>query len=158
VTGNHPNGAIAFLPEDGSDEVSALTPGFLSPDHWCGRDRQFISAVAVFSSSGSLVLANNAYIKPLGAIRRRDKQPCLSEELQVWRIRFSAFTGVIKLQERSARGAIVYAVDRSVWRAVKSVPATTAPCPAGQPPDHIYPVGRWAMLQRSETAVFWTRV
>ncbi|MDC1229331.1 PAS-domain containing protein [Octadecabacter sp.] len=54
VTGKpHPNGAIAFLMEDISDEIS-LTRKFRS-------QIDTSAAVSVFSSSGSLIMANRAY-------------------------------------------------------------------------------------------------
>ncbi len=62
VTGKpHPNGAIAFLLEDISDEVS-LTRKFRSQiDISAAVIDNLETAICVFSSSGSLVLANECH-------------------------------------------------------------------------------------------------
>jgi PAS domain-containing protein len=116
VTGKpHPNGAIAFLLEDISDEVS-LTRKFRSQiDISAAVIDNLTSAVAVFSSSGSLVLANNAYRDLWGtqsedAISSRD----FSEELQVWQSTSAPSPVWIKLQETVTRGATGVPWDGSV--------------------------------------------
>ena len=62
VTGKpHPNDAIAFLMEDISDEIS-LTRKFRSQiDTSAAVIDNLTAAVSVFSSSGSLIMANRAY-------------------------------------------------------------------------------------------------
>jgi PAS domain-containing protein len=116
VTGKpHPNGAIAFLLEDISDEVS-LTRKFRSQiDISAAVIDNLTSAIAVFSSSGSLVLANNAYRDLWGtqsedAISSRD----FSEELQVWQSTSAPSPVWIKLQETVTRGATGVPWDGSV--------------------------------------------
>ncbi len=117
VTGKpHPNGAIAFLLEDISDEIS-LTRRFRSQiDISAAVIDNLSSAVAVFSSSGMLVLANNAYrdlwgTQSEGAISSRD----FSDELQVWQTTSAPSPVWVKLQDTIARDASDAAWDGSVW-------------------------------------------
>jgi PAS domain-containing protein len=104
------------LLEDISDEVS-LTRKFRSQiDISAAVIDNLTSAVAVFSSSGSLVLANNAYRDLWGtqsgdAISSRG----FSEELQVWQSTSAPSPVWIKLQETVTRGAIGAPWDGSIW-------------------------------------------
>ncbi|MGJ8611476.1 MAG: PAS-domain containing protein, partial [Octadecabacter sp.] len=104
VTGKpHPNGAIAFLLEDISDEVS-LTRRFRSQiDIGAAVIDNMSAAVAVFSSTGTLVLANNAYrdlwgTPSDGAITSRD----LPDELAIWQAVSAPSPVWVKLQETIA--------------------------------------------------------
>jgi PAS domain-containing protein len=117
VTGKpHPNGAIAFLLEDISDEVS-LTRRFRSQiDIGAAVIDNLTSAVAVFSSAGLLVLANNAYqdlwgTQSDGAISSRD----FLEELQIWQTTSAPSPVWVKLQESITRGTSDASWDGSVW-------------------------------------------
>ncbi|AGI70165.1 PAS domain-containing protein [Octadecabacter antarcticus 307] len=117
VTGKpHPNGAIAFLFEDISDEIS-LTRKFRSQiDISAAVIDNLASAVAVFSSSGSLVLANSAYRSLWGtqsedAISSRD----FLEELQIWQTTSAPSPVWVKLQETITRGRSDTPWDGSVW-------------------------------------------
>lgn len=68
ITGKpHPNGAIAFLIEDISDEIS-LTRKFRSQiDTAHAIIDNLAAAVAVFSSTGALIMANTFYHNLWGA-------------------------------------------------------------------------------------------
>lgn len=117
VTGKpHPNGAIAFLLEDISDEIS-LTRKFRSQiDISAAVIDNLTSAVAVFSSAGSMVLANNAYrdlwgTQAEGAISSRD----FADELQVWQSTSTPTPVWAKLQETITHGGSDVAWDESIW-------------------------------------------
>ena len=112
VTGKpHPNGAIAFLLEDISDEVS-LTRKFRSQiDIGAAVIDNMSAAVAVFSSAGTLVLANNAYRDLWGtpsddAITSRD----FPDELETWQAMSAPSPVWLKLHD-----AITSVQGRSAW-------------------------------------------
>lgn len=101
VTGKpHPDGAIAFLMEDISDEVS-LTRKFRSQiDTATGVIDSLEIAIAVFSPSGSLILVNSAYRDLWGGssdefLASRD----VNDELEIWQSASAPSPVWIKLQE-----------------------------------------------------------
>ncbi len=117
VTGKpHPNGAIAFLLEDISDEVS-LTRKFRSQINvGAAVIDNMPAAVAVFSSSGTLVLANKAYRDLWGTplddvITARD----FPDELDIWQAMSAPSPVWVKLQETITNGRVASAWDGMVW-------------------------------------------
>lgn len=101
----HPDGAIAFLIEDISDEIS-LTRKFRSQINVSSAVLDNLtSAVAVFSSSGAMIMANAAYHAlwggdEEGVLASRD----FDEELKVWQGVASPSPLWVKLNEAVLRG------------------------------------------------------
>lgn len=117
VTGKpHPNGAIAFLLEDISDEVS-LNRKFRSQiDIGAAVIDNLDTAIAVFSSSGALVLANTAYCELWGtqsdgAVSSRD----FADEIQVWKATSAPSPVWLKLQDTISHGTSETSWNGSVW-------------------------------------------
>lgn len=117
VTGKpHPNGAIAFLMEDISDEIS-LTRKFRSQiDTTTAVIDNLAASVAVFSSSGSLIMANRSYRQLWGAqaegsLNSRDFQ----DELATWQATSAPSPVWLKLKETFARGGGDAAWDGTIW-------------------------------------------
>ncbi|AKS47741.1 PAS fold [Octadecabacter temperatus] len=117
VTGKpHPNGAIAFLLEDISDEVS-LTRKFRSQiDVGSAVIDNLEAAVCVFSSSGTLVMANTAYqslwgTQLDGAINSRD----FSEESANWQEATAPSPIWVKLHEAVSLGKTEPSWSGRVW-------------------------------------------
>jgi PAS domain-containing protein len=117
VTGKpHPNGAIAVLMEDISDEVS-LTRKFRSQiDTTTAVIENLTVSIAVFSSSGSLILANQAYRELWGtsgdgSINSRD----FLDELETWQAMSAPSPVWLKLKDALAQRAGDTAWDGSVW-------------------------------------------
>lgn len=101
----HPDGAIAFLIEDISDEIS-LTRKFRSQINVSSAVLDNLtSAVAVFSSSGAMIMANAAYHALWGG----DEEGILAsrdfdEELKIWQGVASPSPLWVKLNEAVLRG------------------------------------------------------
>ena len=117
VTGKpHPNGVIAVLMEDISDEVS-LTRKFRSQiDTTTAVIENLTVSVAVFSSSGSLILANQAYRELWGthsdgSLNSRD----FLDELEAWQALSAPSPVWLKLKEALARRSEDAAWEGSVW-------------------------------------------
>ena len=117
VTGKpHPNGAIAFLMEDISDEIS-LTRKFRSQiDTSAAVIDNLTAAVSVFSSSGSLIMANSAYRElwgtdPDGSLTSRD----FSDELESWETASAPSPVWMKLSETLRRGGNDNPWQGSIW-------------------------------------------
>jgi len=117
VTGKpHPNGAIAVLMEDISDDVS-LTRKFRSQiDTTTAVIENLTSSVAVFSSSGSLILANRAYrdlwgTNGDGSLNSRD----FLDELETWQAMSAPSPVWIKLKETLAHHSNGAPWEGSVW-------------------------------------------
>lgn len=117
VTGKpHPDGAIAFLVEDISDEIS-LTRKFRSQiDIGAAVLDNLSSAIAVFSPSGSMIMANDAYrtlwgTQPEGSLVSTD----LSDELERWQNVSAPSPSWVRLNEIIARGRSDKAWAGSVW-------------------------------------------
>ncbi len=117
VTGKpHPDGAIAFLIEDISDEIS-LTRKFRSQiDISTAVLDNLTSAVAVFSSSGNMIMANNAYrslwgTDPEGSLANRD----FSDELDVWEQASAPSPVWVKLQDTIGRRTSDVAWNGTIW-------------------------------------------
>ena len=117
VTGRpHPNGAIAFLMEDISDEIS-LTRRFRSQiDASNAIIDNLSSAVSVFSSSGSLIMANRAYrqlwgAQPEGSLNSRD----FSDEIESWQAVSAPSPVWLKLKETLSRGGGDAPWNGTVW-------------------------------------------
>lgn len=117
VTGKpHPNGAIAFLMEDISDEIS-LNRKFRSQiDTTTAVIDNLVASVAVFSSSGSLIMANNSYrqlwgSQPESSLNSRD----FSEELEIWQTTSAPSPVWIKLKETMSSGSGDAPWSGSIW-------------------------------------------
>ena len=117
VTGKpHPNGAIAFLMEDISDEIS-LTRKFRSQiDTSAAVIDNLTAAVSVFSSSGTLMMANSAYrelwgTESDGSLSSRD----FSDELSSWEAISAPSPVWIKLDETIKRGGSDAPWQGSIW-------------------------------------------
>ncbi|MEN8919013.1 MAG: PAS-domain containing protein [Octadecabacter sp.] len=117
VTGKpHPNGAIAFLLEDISDEVS-LTRKFRSQiDIGSAVIDNLEAAVCVFSSSGTMVMANSAYQSLWGtqlesAISNRD----FAEESANWQEATAPSPVWVKLNETIRLGKTDAPWQGAVW-------------------------------------------
>jgi len=112
----HPNGAIAFLMEDISDEIS-LTRKFRSQiDTTNAVIDNLTTAVSVFSSSGSLILANRAYRDLWGA----DTNDGLSthdflDELACWESASAPSAVWIKLKDTLGRSKADVHWNGSIW-------------------------------------------
>ena len=112
----HPNGAIAFLLEDISDEVS-LTRKFRSQiDVGNAVIDNLEAAVCVFSSSGTMVMANAAYqslwgTELEGAISVRD----FAEESANWQEATTPSPVWVKLHEAISLGKAEASWRGSVW-------------------------------------------
>lgn len=91
VTGRpHPDGAIAFLFEDISDEVS-LARHFRSGQEAAQAVLDSLDqAIAVFSVAGTLTLSNRAYDQLWGSAAAGLGDCTLADEMQVWRGRCAA--------------------------------------------------------------------
>lgn len=117
VTGKpHPNGAIAFLMEDISDEIS-LTHKFRSQiDKIAAVIDNLTAAVSVFSSSGSLIMANRAY-RDLwgtdvdGSIASWD----FSDEMTSWKSASAPSPVWMKLTDTLKRGGTDKPWQGTVW-------------------------------------------
>jgi len=129
----HPSGAIAFLLKDISDKIY-LTRKFRSQiDVSAAMIDNLVSAVAVFSSSGLLILANNAY-RDLWGTQSKDaiSSHDFSEEFQIWQSISAPSPVWIKLHETVTRGAIGAQWDGSVWLDSHiEIACQYAPLPAG---------------------------
>lgn len=117
VTGKpHPNGAIAFLMEDISDEIS-LTRKFRSQiDTSNAVIDNLAASVAVFSASGSLIMANRAYrqlwgAQPEGSLSNRD----FNDELATWKATSAPSPVWLKLKETLSRGGGDAQWNGSIW-------------------------------------------
>ncbi|SMX41157.1 PAS-domain containing protein [Octadecabacter ascidiaceicola] len=117
VTGKpHPNGAIAFLLEDISDEVS-LTRKFRSQiDLGYAVINNLEAAVCVFSPSGIMVMANTAYrslwgTEMEGVINSRD----FSEESANWQEATAPSPVWVKLHDAISLGRTEASWCGSVW-------------------------------------------
>ena len=117
VTGKpHPNGAIAFLIEDISDEIS-LTRKFRSQiDTAAAVLDNLEAAVSVFSSSGSLIMANRAYRDLWGSqteetLMSRDIQ----DELSAWESVSAPSPVWLKLRDALENGISSAAWNGSIW-------------------------------------------
>lgn len=116
VTGKpHPNGAVAFLMEDISDEIS-LTRKFRSQiDTSAAVIDNLTAAVSVFSSSGSLIMANKAYRQLWGAeadgsLSSRD----FLDELEAWKTASAPSPVWHKLRE-TLKGGSESPWQGSIW-------------------------------------------
>lgn len=117
VTGKpHPNGAIAFLMEDISDEIS-LTRKFRSQiDTSAAVIDNLTAAVFVFSSSGSLIMANQAH-RDLwgtgvdGSIASWD----FSDEMTSWKSASAPLPVWMKLTDALKRGGTRKPWQGTVW-------------------------------------------
>ncbi|MCF2906014.1 PAS-domain containing protein [Octadecabacter sp. CECT 8868] len=117
VTGNpHPNGAIAVLLEDISDEVS-LTRKYRSQiDTTTATIDNLIVPVVVFSSSGSLILANSAYRqlwgpRQGGSVSNQD----FTDEIETWQAMSAPSPVWLKLKETLARRSSDMPWNGSIW-------------------------------------------
>jgi len=117
VTGKpHPNGAIAFLMEDISDEIS-LTRKFRSQIETSSAVLDNLdAAVSVFSSSGSLIMANKAYRELWGteldgSLSSHD----FADELASWESASAPSPVWMKLDDTLKRGGADLPWQRSVW-------------------------------------------
>ncbi len=117
VTGKpHPNGAIAFLIEDISDEIS-LNRKFRSQiETTTAVLENLVSSVAVFSASGNLILANKSYRElwgapPDGSLSCRN----FLDELHTWQTSSAPSPIWIKLKETLSVGQTGSAWTGSVW-------------------------------------------
>lgn len=117
VTGKpHPDGAIAFLMEDISDEIS-LTRKFRSQiDTSNAVIDNLTASVAVFSASGSLIVANRAYrqlwgAQPEGSLSSRD----FGDELETWMTVSAPSPVFLKLKETLTRGGGDTHWNGSIW-------------------------------------------
>lgn len=116
VTGKpHPNGAIAFLIEDISDEIS-LNRKFRSQiETTTAVIDNLASSIAVFSPSGTLIMANKSYRELWGApsegsLESRDFQ----DELATWKAGSAPSPIWIKLKDTLAQASGV-SWQGSVW-------------------------------------------
>lgn len=143
VTGRpHPNGAIAFLMEDISDEVS-LTRRFRSQiDASNAIIDNLNSAVCVFSASGSLIMANRAYrhlwgTQPEGSLNSRE----FADELESWEAVSAPSPVWLKLKETMSRGGGDAPWNGTVWldSHVEMV-CSYAPLPDGNHQVTFYPL------------------
>ncbi len=117
VTGRpHPNGAIAFLIEDISDEVS-LTQKFRSQiDVSAAVIENMPVSVAVFSSSGSLLMANKVYRDLWGGPAETMLGDAdLLEELDKWEASSAPSPVWHKLRETFAHGGADTAWSGTIW-------------------------------------------
>lgn len=117
VTGKpYPNGAIAFLMEDISDEIS-LNRKFRSQiDTSAAVIDNLTAAVCVFSSSGSLIMANRAYrhlwgTSPDNSLTSRD----FLDELSTWKSVSAPSPVWLKLDETLKRGGNDTPWQGSIW-------------------------------------------
>ncbi len=117
VTGKpHPDGAIAFLVEDISDEIS-LTRKFRSQINiGAAVLDNLTAAVAVFSPSGSLVLANASY-RSLWNDHLEESLSSLdfSEALERWQDASAPSPVWVKLNEVLTKGSVDSAWSGTVW-------------------------------------------
>ncbi|MBU2992332.1 PAS-domain containing protein [Octadecabacter sp. 1_MG-2023] len=117
VTGNpHPNGAIAVLIEDISDEVS-LTRKYRSQiDVTTATIDNLVVPVAVFSSSGSLIMANSAYRqlwgnRQGGSLSNQD----FVDEMETWQAMSAPSPVWLKLKETMSRRSSDAPWDGRIW-------------------------------------------
>lgn len=117
VTGKpHPNGAIAFLIEDISDEIS-LTRKFRSQlDTSTAVLDNIEAAVAVFSSSGSMIMANRAYrdlwgSQPDDALVSRD----FTDEIDTWEAASAPSPVWVKLRDSIEGGMEQGPWNETIW-------------------------------------------
>ena len=116
VTGKpHPKGSIAFLMEDISDAVS-LTRKFRSQiDVTAAVLDNVDAAIAVFSSTGSLVMVNSAYRSLWGTQNEGSLESGdFRDELTNWQAASTPSPVWVKLQETLARGSTQTAWNGSV--------------------------------------------
>jgi PAS domain-containing protein len=117
VTGKpHPNGAIAFLMEDISDEISLTRKFRAQIDTSAAVIDNLSAAVSVFSSSGSLIMANSAYrdlwgTESDGSLSSRD----FTDELKSWENASAPSPVWVKLNEIIKRGGSDKPWQGSVW-------------------------------------------
>ncbi len=129
----HPNGAVAFLFEDISDEIS-LTRKYRSQiDVGHAVLDNLDEAIAVFSSSGSLILANSAYKSFwLGDADSTLSDAVFTDELKLWQRRAAPSPVWVKLHNAIEQGS-----GDSHWRDafiiedVGAVVCSYAPLPDG---------------------------
>jgi len=117
VTGRpHPDGAIAFLMEDISDEVS-LTRKFRSQiDTSNAVIDNLTSAVAVFSSTGAFIMANRAYRNMWGTQSEGSlKNIDFADELDIWQTASAPSPVWIKLRDTITKGGGDMPWAGSVW-------------------------------------------
>jgi len=134
VTGKpHPDGAIAFLFEDVSDEIS-LTRKFRSQvDTFASVLDNIGTAIAVFSNSGSMIFANAAYRDLWGtqqdsALANSD----FNEEINVWLASSAPSPVWVKLQEAIVNQAGDFAWNDSVlFQGKATLACQYAPLPDG---------------------------
>ena len=117
VTGKpHPDGAIAFLIEDISDEIS-LTRKFCSQiDVGVAVLDNLSSAVAVFSPSGSLIMVNSAY-RSLWGVHSEDSpiNGNIRDELERWQNVSAPSPSWVKLNEIINKGGPSTPWNGDVW-------------------------------------------
>lgn len=106
VTGKpHPNGAVAFLFEDISDEISLARRYRNQIDIHNAVLDQIDLAVAVFSPSGSMVMANAAYHSLWGAAADTSvTENTFLDELDLWQRRAAPSPVWVKLHQTIDRG------------------------------------------------------
>ncbi|MEL6960147.1 MAG: PAS-domain containing protein, partial [Pseudomonadota bacterium] len=117
VTGKpHPNGAVAFLFEDISDDIS-LTRRFRSQiDTGNAIIDNMEAAIAVFSNTGALVLTNTAYNElwgttAEGVLSNRD----FTDEMEIWESITAPSPVWLKLRETLAVGFSDASWNGQVW-------------------------------------------
>lgn len=117
VTGKpHPDGAIAFLIEDISDEIS-LTRKFRSQiDIGTAVLDNLTTAVAVFSSAGSLILVNSAYRSLWGRdLEGSLSNPDMSDEIERWKECSAPSPVWVKLENLVTQGGPTTPWDGNIW-------------------------------------------
>ncbi|MDA9208074.1 PAS-domain containing protein [Octadecabacter sp.] len=117
VTGKpHPDGAIAFLFEDISDEIS-LSRKFRSQiDTSAAALDNLFDAIAVFSSDGSLILANSAYRSLWGGYCEESLvSPDLADEIQRWQKLSSSGSEWETLEKMVAQGELNQSWQGVIW-------------------------------------------
>ena len=117
VTGKpHPDGAIAFLMEDISDEIS-LTRKFRSQiETSTAVIDNLPSAVAVFSSTGAFIMANRAYRQLWGTQAEWSLNTAdFSDEIEMWQAMSAPSPVWMKLQDTLSRGEGVLPWTGTIW-------------------------------------------
>jgi len=129
----HPNGAIAFLIEDISDEISLTRKFRTQIDVGDAVLNNLNAAVAVFSQSGSMILANTAYRALWGGdgeglLASRD----FDEELKIWQGVTTPSPVWIKLNDAIMRGSARFDWNETIWLDKKiGLTCQYAPLPDG---------------------------
>ncbi len=134
VTGKpHPDGAIAFLFEDISDEIS-LSRKFRSQiETSAAALDNLLDAVAVFSSDGSLILSNSAYRSLWGGYCEEALVgPDLPGEIRRWQKFSSSGSEWETLENMVAKGELNRAWQGLIWpEGNTKVACRYAPLPDG---------------------------